>query len=158
MTLYYVSLSLEATAKLTRTQGSAKENVVPRTDDESFRSALGEVLAQSGLSMRGFSAAMGRDPGYVAALMDPTRPSRARPTPADLVRASDATGIAVVDLLESLWGIERTRLADELMSLGIGGPAGLGLDTLSDVERHEVADFAAFITARRRGRKGNGGR
>jgi hypothetical protein len=64
---------------------------------------------------------MGRDPGYIAAILDPTRPSRARPTPADLIRASDATGIAFVELLESLWGIERSRLADELGHLGFGG-------------------------------------
>jgi transcriptional regulator with XRE-family HTH domain len=75
------------------------------TDDE-FRAKLRDVLARSGLSMRALSAALGRDPGYVAALLDPSRPSRARPTPADLVRASDATGIPFVELLESLWGIE----------------------------------------------------
>jgi hypothetical protein len=73
--------------------------------------------------MRALSAALGRDPGYVAALLDPSRPSRARPTPADLIRARDATGLALVELLESLWGIERARLAGEL-----SGMAGGSLD------------------------------
>ena len=94
-------------------------------DDDEFRAALRDILARSGLSMRALSAAMGRDPGYVAALLDPSRPSRARPTPADLLRASDATGIAFVELLEALWGIERARLADELRRSGsaLGGAA-----------------------------------
>jgi hypothetical protein len=62
------------------------------TDDE-FRARLRDVLERSGRSMRALNAAFGRDQGYVAARLDPSRPSRARPTPADLLRASDATGI-----------------------------------------------------------------
>lgn len=123
-------------------------------DDDEFRDRLRNILERSGLSMRALSAAMGRDPGYVAALLDPSRPSRARPTPADLLRASDATGIAFVDLLESLWGIERSRLADELGRLGIVGSGEGSLDRLTDAERREVADFANFLASRgrRRGR------
>ena len=68
------------------------------TEDE-FLARLRDVLARSELSMRALSAALGRDPWYVAALLDPSRPSRARPTPADLLRASDATGIPFVELL-----------------------------------------------------------
>ncbi len=117
-------------------------------NDEQFRDALRGILARSGLSMRALSAAMGRDPGYIAALLDPSRPSRARPTPADLLRASDATGIAFVDLLESLWGIERSRLADELGRLGIGISGQASLDRLTDAERREVADFADFLASR----------
>ena len=82
--------------------------------DEEFRARLSSLLERSGLSRRGLSAAMGRDPGYVAALLDPTRPSRARPTPDDLVRAPDALRIPLVDLLEALWDINRVRLAAEL--------------------------------------------
>lgn len=82
--------------------------------DEEFRVALAALLDRSGRSRRQLSAAFGRDPGYVAALLDPSRPSRARPTPGDLVRGSDALGIAFVDLLEMLWGIDRRRLAAEL--------------------------------------------
>jgi hypothetical protein len=62
--------------------------------DDEFRAALREVLAQTRMSMRALSAALGRDPGYVAAHLDPTRPSRARPTPADLLRLADATGVS----------------------------------------------------------------
>ncbi|MGD0408343.1 MAG: hypothetical protein ABSB34_05025 [Candidatus Limnocylindrales bacterium] len=121
-------------------------------DDDEFRTALRTILERSGLSMRALSAAMGRDPGYIAAILDPTRPSRARPTPADLIRASDATGIAFVELLESLWGIERSRLADELGHLGLGGSGEGGFDRLSESEQASVADFIAFLVARHSGR------
>jgi transcriptional regulator with XRE-family HTH domain len=116
------------------------------TDDE-FRAKLRDVLARSGLSMRAMSAAFGRDPGYVAALLDPSRPSRARPTPADLVRASDATGIPFVELLEGLWGIEPARLADELGRLGLSAPSEGQLAALTDAERASVAAFVAFLAA-----------
>jgi hypothetical protein len=118
-------------------------------DDEAFRAALREVLDRSGRSMRGLSAAMGRDPGYVAALLDPTRPSRARPTPADLLAASDAAGIPFVELLEALWDIEPRRIADELAALGSGGPLVSSLDGLTDQERAEVATFVAYLVSRR---------
>ena len=119
---------------------------MPPADDE-FRARFRDVLARSGLSMRALSAAMGRDPGYVAALLDPSRPSRARPTPADLLRASDVTGIGFVELLEALWGIEPLRLADELGRLGLGGSADIRLAGLSDAERAEVSDFVDFLVA-----------
>ena len=124
--------------------------------DDELRAAIREILARSGLSMRALSAAMGRDTGYVAAILDPTRPSRARPTPADLLAASDATGITFVELLESLWGIERTRLADELGSLGVGLAAEGKLDRLSDAQRRQVADFADFLASRGDHRGGSG--
>ena len=117
------------------------------TDDE-FRAKLRDVLARSGFSMRALSAALGRDPGYVAALLDPSRPSRARPTPADLLRASDATAILFVELLEGLWGVESTRLADELGRLGLGGMSDTRLKRLSEDERAEVSDFVAFLVSR----------
>jgi transcriptional regulator with XRE-family HTH domain len=119
------------------------------TDDE-FRARLRDILARSGLSMRALSAAFGRDPGYVAALLDPSRPSRARPTPADLLRVSDATGIPFVELLKALWGIEPARLADELGRLGLGGSADSRLAGLTDVERAEVRDFVDFLVSRHR--------
>jgi transcriptional regulator with XRE-family HTH domain len=81
-----------------------------KPDDEAFRAAMRAILAQTGLSMRQLSLAMGRDQGYVAAILDPSRPSRARPTPEDLARLSDETGILLVDLLERLWGIDSARL------------------------------------------------
>jgi transcriptional regulator with XRE-family HTH domain len=119
------------------------------TDDE-FRARLRDIQGRSGLSMRALSATLGRDPGYVAALLDPSRPSRARPTPADLLRVSDATRIPFVELLESLWGIEPQRLADELAVLGFGGSALTGVGLLSDAESAEVSDFVAFLSARHR--------
>jgi len=120
---------------------------VPRGDDE-FRARPRDVLARSGRSMRGLSAALGRDPGYVAALLDPSRPSRACPTPADLLHASDATGISFVELLEVLWGIDRARLADELTALGVRRSADRRLDRLSETERATVADFIEFVIER----------
>jgi transcriptional regulator with XRE-family HTH domain len=120
--------------------------------DDEFLAKFRDVLARSGLSMRALSAALGRDPGYVAALLDPSRPSRARPTPTDLLRASDATGIPFVELLEELWGIEPSRLADELAALGLGGFADTRLAELSDAARAEVSDFVDFLVARQSGR------
>ncbi|MGD0863705.1 MAG: hypothetical protein ABSA21_13285 [Candidatus Limnocylindrales bacterium] len=117
-------------------------------NDEDFRTALRDILARSGLSMRALSAAMGRDPGYIASLIDPSRPSRARPTPADLVRASDATGLPFVELLESLWGIPSSRLAGELGRLGVSGSAEGAFDRLTDAERTSVAAYVGFLAAR----------
>lgn len=117
-------------------------------NDDAFREALRDILARSGLSMRALSAAMGRDPGYVAALLDPSRPSRAQPTPANLLAASDATGISFVELLESLWGIPLSRLADELAGLGVGPTSDERLAGLTETERASVADYIAFLAAR----------
>ena len=122
------------------------------TDDE-FRSRLRDILARSGLSMRALSAALGRDPGYVASLLDPSRPSRARPPPADLLRASDATEIPFVDLLATVWGVDKTRLANELIALGRGDTTDSRLAGLSDGERVEVSDFVDFLVARHAGRR-----
>lgn len=90
-----------------------------RLSEEDFRARLRGVLERTGLSMRQLSTAMGRDVGYVAALLDPARPSRARPTPADLAAASDAIGIPLAELLRDLWAVDPARLADELSRMGI---------------------------------------
>lgn len=116
--------------------------------DAAFRERLREVLERSGLSRRALSGALGRDPGYVAALLDPSRPSRARPTPTDLLRASDATGIAFVELLELLWDVPHDRLATELAPLGIGAGLEASLAGLDEEERRSVADYVAFLAAR----------
>jgi transcriptional regulator with XRE-family HTH domain len=118
-------------------------------DDATFRARLATLLSRIGISQRALSAVFGRDPGYVQALLDPTRPSRARPTPDDLVRAADATGTTFVELLEALWGIAPDRLADELATLGVARSAGAHLDTLTAAERREVADYVAFLATRR---------
>jgi hypothetical protein len=110
--------------------------------DDEFRDHLRDVLERAGLSMRALSAAMGRDPRYIAARLDPSGPSRARPTPADPLRASDETGISFVELLELLRGIDRSRLAGELGHLGVGGSGEGSLDRLSESERVSVADFS----------------
>jgi transcriptional regulator with XRE-family HTH domain len=123
-----------------------------RLSDEEFRTRLHDVLERAGLSKRALSGAMGRDPGYIAALLDPTRPSRARPGPEDLLRASDVTGIPFVELLETLWGIDRARLADELAQLGIGNRFDDRIAGLSEADRTTVADFVAFLDARGRPR------
>ena len=122
------------------------------TDDE-FRGAMRDVLARSGLSMRALSGAMGRDPGYVAALLDPSRPSRARPTPSDLLAASDATGLPLVELLESLWGIPRKRVAGELAGVIDAAGADASSHRLTADERALVADFARMLVARRARRR-----
>lgn len=120
-------------------------------DNATFRTHLAALLARTGLSQRGLSAAFGRDPGCVQALLDPTRPSQARPTPDDLARAADATGLTLVELLEALWGIEPGRLAGELARLGIGSSLRPRLDALPDAQRREVADFVEFLATRRSG-------
>jgi transcriptional regulator with XRE-family HTH domain len=122
------------------------------TDDDEFRAALRELLERSGLSMRALSAAMGRDSGYVASLLDPSRPSRARPTPADMLRASDATGISFVELLESLWGIKAARLAGELGRLGTVGSGEGAFERLTEAERTSVAAYVGFLASRHLGR------
>jgi hypothetical protein len=157
MTLHYDSMMLPATMKKPAIDLEAwrKEHVVEPSDDE-FRLKLRDVLAQSSLSMRRLSAAMGRDPGYVAALLDPSRPSRARPTPADLLRASDATGIPFVELLAMLWGIERRRLADELARLGVGASFDAEMTSLTPADRGTVADYVSFLVARHPGGSGRG--
>ena len=119
-----------------------------------LRAALRDVLAQSGLSKRGLSLVMGRDIGYVGALLDPSRPSRARPTPADLLATSDATGIPFVDLLERFWGVPAQRLADEATRLGLAGPSDPELGVLTERERATLGDFGAFLVARHRRRDG----
>jgi len=122
---------------------------VPLADDE-FRVRLRGVLVRAGLSMRRLSDALGRDPGYVAASLDPSRPSRARPTPDDLLAASDVTSIPFVELLAQLWGIPPERLADELRELGIGGLTVGDQTSLTPRERAGVADYVDFLAARHR--------
>jgi len=102
--------------------------------------------------MRALSAAMRRDPGYVADLVGSARPSRARPTPEDMVAASDATGIPLVELLELFWAIPAQRLADEVTRLGLAGPSGPGLEGITARERATLGDFTAFLVDRHRRR------
>jgi transcriptional regulator with XRE-family HTH domain len=114
---------------------------------EEARAAIRDVLSRSGLSMRALSAVMGRDADYVAAFLDPRRATRARPTPEDLLAASDATGIPIVELLDAVWGIPPARLAGEL-GTSDRGPLAEALARLSPAERGEVTDFARFLSDR----------
>jgi hypothetical protein len=130
-------------------QPSGRPSTTP--DDAAFRDALREIAARSGRSLRGLSLAMGRDAGYVAALLDPSRPSRARPTPQDLLSLSDATAIPFVELLERFWGIPISRLADEISPSGGVGPS-LGAK-LSRADQELLAEFAQFLASRRLARR-----
>lgn len=125
----------------------------PLSDDD-FRRAMREVVARSGRSLRSLSLAMGRDAGYIAALLDPTRPSRARPTPDDLVALSDATGIPVVELFETLWAIPIRRLAAELDRLDPEGTVEDRAASLSPEDRRTIADLTEFLVARQVGLRG----
>ena len=120
-----------------------------RLSDDEFRIRLRTILGRSGRSMRQLSAALGRDPGYIAALLDPSRPPRARPTPADLVAAADATGIPLVDWLAELWVIDPARLADELIVLGVTGSVDQRLAGLPPAERALVVQLIEALTAKR---------
>ena len=88
---------------------------------------------------------MGRDQGYLAALLDPSRPSRARPTPDDLVALSDVTGIPLVELFEGLWAIPVGRFARELEQIDSATMSS----GLSARDRRTVRDFAEFLAARK---------
>ena len=116
--------------------------------DAEFRVRLRGMLDRSGQSMRGLSSAMGRDPGYVAALLDPDRPSRARPTPSDLVAASDATGIPLVEWLRELWNVDPARVAREIREMGVGSSRDERLDGLSIADLQLVLALVASLRAR----------
>jgi len=118
-------------------------------DDDAFRGALRAIVDRSGRSLRSLSVAMGRDVGYLAALLDPSRPSRARPTPTDLLRLSDTTGLAFVEVLEQLWAIPQERLAFELGGLP-AHESGSSLPELTAGDRQAVAAFEAFLADRHR--------
>ncbi len=117
-------------------------------DDAAFRSAMRRVVERSGRSLRSLSIAMGRDQGYLAALLDPRRPSRARPTPDDLVALSDATAIPLIELFEALWGIPVERFAGEVHDAARPVDAMPLPYGLSPNDRRMVREFAAFLAAR----------
>ena len=113
---------------------------MPLSADEVRENRLRTMLRRTGLSRRGLSAAMGRDPGYVASLLDPQRPARARPTPDDLVRASDATGIPLVEWLAELWGIELDELSGRIRRASTSDAR--------DRDRRTLAEFESFLRSR----------
>jgi hypothetical protein len=66
-----------------------------------------------------------------------------------MIRASDATGIVFVDLLESLWGIDPGRLAGELRGLGEISGLDAPMRRLTRDERALVVDFVKLLATRR---------
>src|SRR5689334_18073850 len=114
-------------------------------DDDEFRVRLQGLADEVGLSYRQLSGAFGRDAGYVGALLDPRRANRARPTPDDLLRASEALGLSFLDLLERLWGIPPVALGpDALVESAVA--------RLSRDERDEILRYINFMMTRRTGR------
>ena len=101
------------------------------------------------MSNRQLSLAMGRDAGYVSALLDPSRPSRARPTPTDLEQLSDATGIPLVQLLERIWGIASSRLAEEVSQGEISGALRERIPDLTDEEMNDVVGYVDYVIRKR---------
>jgi hypothetical protein len=110
---------------------------------------LRDILETTGMSNRQLSLAMGRDAGYVSALLDPSRPSRALPTPADLERLSDVTGIALVSLLERLWGIPSSRLGEELSRAELSGSVRERIPDLTEDEMRDVVGYVDYVVRRR---------
>ena len=116
---------------------------------DQVRRELRNILETTGMSNRQLSLAMGRDAGYVSALLDPSRPSRARPTPTDLEQLSDATGIPLVQLLERIWGIASSRLAEEVSQGEISGALRDRIPDLTDEEMRDVVGYVDYVIRRR---------
>jgi len=119
-------------------------------DVEGFQAYLRERLSETGVSMRGLSLAMGRDPAYVAQLLD-QRPRRLRalPTPDELRRAAPLLRVSLVDLLDAAYGITRAELEKELgtMAAHTGACAG-ELAGLTPRQMEEVMSFIAYVRAK----------
>jgi len=120
-----------------------------------FQDYLRRQLKESGMSMRALSLAMGRDPSYVAQLLDPPpNRSRALPSPDELRLAAPLLGVPLVELLEQAYGITRVELEAELNTMA--AHTGACADELSDlttVEREEVLDFVAYVKSKREVRR-----
>ena len=107
------------------------------------------ILETAGMSNRQLSQAMGRDAGYVSALLDSSRPSRARPTPTDLERLSDVSGIALISLLERIWGISTSRLAEEVSRGELSESLRKRIPDLSDDEMGDVVGYVDYVIRKR---------
>ena len=116
---------------------------------ERVREELRNILETTGMSNRQLSLAMGRDAGYVSALLDPSRPSRARPTPTDLERLSDATGISLVNLLERIWGIPTSRLVEEVSRSELSESMRRRIPDLTDDEMSDVVGYVDYVIRKR---------
>ncbi len=94
---------------------------------------------------------MGRDAGYVSALLDPSRPSRARPNPADLERLSNATGISLTSLLERIWGVSSSRLAEDASRGELSMTLRERIPDLTDDEMRDVVGYVDYVIRKRDG-------
>lgn len=114
-----------------------------------LRAYLRRKMHQARVSMRALSLALGRDPSYIAQLLDP-RQRRALPTPAELQLVASLLDAPFGELLELTWGV---RIADLCAELLAGGPHPDPLEGalagLSAAEQAEIAEFAAFLKWRR---------
>jgi len=123
-----------------------------REQTERFRAYLRERLQATGVSKRKLSLAMGRDPSYVAQLLDPPRTGpRALPSPAELRKAAPLLGVPLMELIEHAWGITRVELEVDLQAIAAHqGTWAADLFELNAVERAEVLNFIAFTKAKRK--------
>ncbi|MCH8893901.1 MAG: hypothetical protein IIB32_10405 [Chloroflexi bacterium] len=120
---------------------------------DQVRGELERILETTGMSNRQLILALRRSAGYVSALLDPSRPSRARPSPTDLERLSDATGISLVSLLERIWGISTSRLVEEVSRGELSESLRERIPDLSDDEMRDVVGYVDYVL-RKRGRGG----
>ncbi len=126
------------------------------SDDQQIRAELRDLLQRTGMSRRQLSLAMGRDAGYVSAFLDEKRNPRAIPSPRDLQRVSDSTGIPLLELLERFWDISPRRLADDLGQMSVRFSEDERLSRLDGEELREVLDFAGYLIERRAEAPGRG--
>jgi len=119
-------------------------------DIRKFQEYLRHLLVEEGVSMRSLSLAMGRDPSYIAQLLDPqaSRP-RALPTPADLRLAAPVLGVPFAELLEQAWDVKRADLGKEVHAADRSVTWNHDVNDLSSAEREEVLNFISYVRSKR---------
>jgi hypothetical protein len=66
-----------------------------------------------------------------------------------LEQLSDATGIPLVQLLERIWGIASSRLAEEVTRGEISGALRERIPDLTDEEMRDVVGYLDYVVRRR---------
>jgi hypothetical protein len=118
---------------------------------DQFRAFARQRLAETGVSMRKLSRAMGRDDAYVSQLLDPP-PGRSRPmpTPVELRAAAVLLDVPYMQLLMVVWGVTEDDIASYYKDIGIR-LAGVSIRwsdyTASELE--ELLDYASYLLVRR---------
>jgi transcriptional regulator with XRE-family HTH domain len=114
---------------------------------ERFRQYLRARLAQTGVTKRELSLAMGKDRSYITQLLDEEQTrSRALPDPDDLRRAAPLLGVPLVELLEQAYGITRHELERELGELARHNEAwATGYAELTMAQQEQVRTFIAYV-------------